>query len=92
MGSESAKSETIEYEYASDREEALAARVVELEVQVSRFAARVEQLVSQRAGLVRILRDIKDNGGCTTRHWRYIDRLLATGRWDDFDGEDSGRH
>lgn len=88
MGNESEKSEPLEYEYVEDLE----VKVLDLEVQVSRFAGRVEQLMAQRAGLVRILRDIKANGGCTTRHWRYIDRILATGRWEDFDGEDSGRH
>lgn len=84
---ESEKSVTYDYE---DSDAELLKRVVELEVQVRRFAARVEQLVWQRHGLVALLRGIKDNGGCNSRHWRYIDRILATTReWKD---EDSGRH
>lgn len=89
---ESAKSETAEYVYLDPgREEDLEAMVADLEVQVSRFASRVEQLAFQRQGLVALLRSIKDNGGCNTRHWRYIDRILATARtWRA--EEDSGRH
>lgn len=78
----------VTYEY--QRVDELMARVVDLEVQLRRFAGRVDQLIRQRQGLIRILADIRDNGGCTSRHWRFIDRILATSReWDD---EDSGRH
>ena len=81
---------SVEYEYAPPGQEDLLARVVDLEVQLRRFAGRVEQLVKQRRGLIGLLRSIKDNGGCNTRHWRSIDRLLAVTReWKD---EDSGRH
>jgi len=65
-------------------------RLLDLESQVRRFAVRVNQLFRQRAGLVALLRSIKDNGGCTERHWRSIDRILASGKWTD--PEDSGKH
>jgi len=79
-----------EYEDLAERTESQAARIVDLEVQVRRFADRVTQLVWQRTGLFRLLRSIKDNGGCNSWHWQVIDRLLATGTWED--DEDSGRH
>lgn len=59
------------------------ARIVELEVQVRRFAKRVEQLWRHRAGLIALLRSIKENGGCSDRHWRSIAKIL--------DVEDSSR-
>lgn len=69
----------------------LAKRVVELESQVIQFAARVDQLYRQRAGLIAMLRNIRKYGGVTERHWRSIDRILASGKWEG-PGEDSGLH
>ena len=48
-----------------------------------RFAKRVEQLWKQRAGLIGLLRSIKENGGCSDQHWASINKIL--------DLEDSGR-
>lgn len=94
MGDEPTPVETLVYEYEEclDREKEALNRVVQLEIQVRRFAERVTQLFRQRAGLVSLLRSIKNNGGCAERHWRSIDRILASGRWDAFEDEDSGRH
>ena len=56
---------------------------LELEDQVARFAKRVAVLNRRNTALLKLLRSIKQNGGCTEAHWRAIGRILHI--------EDSGR-